>query len=167
MNISIGSIFTSFLFESFSVHVFLHCPCFSWKECSNQTKPFFCLGNRNECHATTKLQNKTSMKHSWKFLKFSWNSLDTFVALPLTPLEIPRNTIWTSNVSDITESPLKVFQNTLQFSLKHCWKFLETSYKKPLTIPSNTLWAPFKYTRNPLIAFTLSWNTLETSLKHS
>ena len=72
------------------------------------------------CHATTTLQNKTSMKHPWN------------------PQEIPINHPWNikkspSNNKRYLETPLQISGWPFEIFLKYFWHFLFKTFKLVLT----------------------------------
>ena len=72
-------------------------------------------------HGRTKLQNKTSLKHSWNTLKlFLWNCLETQLTLSLNTLGTALKCLW-----NCLETPLKHSFT----SLRYHWCYLESPLK--------------------------------------
>ena len=117
-----------------------------------KNKPSFCSGSCNEWHVATKLQNKSSLKHSKNTLHFFWKFLETRVTLSLNTLETSSKQFWNSLETtfefllDTLETHMKgllkhpsIFLGTswnfLEKSLKHLWNFFQT----PIKLLVNTL----------------------------
>ena len=127
-------------------------------------KPSFCSGSWDEIHATTKLQNKTSLKHSWNTLEtFFWKVLETNLTLYWNNLETSLKGLW-----NYLETHFELLLDALESPLNHHWRFLGIS------LPWITLKSSVKHPETPLklssnIHWTSSthpWHPLTTPLKY-
>ena len=119
-----------------------------------KNKPSFCSGSCNEWHVATKLQNKSSLKHSKNTLHFFWKFLETRVTLSLNTLETSSKQFWNS-LETTFEFLLDTLETHMKGLLKHPSIFLETPFPQTTLKPlSNTL------------DNQLNWKSLQSTLKH-